>query len=107
MEYEFLSNPPLPERVKIEPLLKDGKVVNQVVRVPGSNRSELESIHYSAETMSLRAKLNLGVPLSKVSLGAIENDPNYLNGLAVQLERNINLRLRDLDVKDNNNLDSE
>ena len=95
---EFRSNPLLPETPIVEPLEVNGKMTNVVKFVPKSNHSQLEGVHYSAETMSLRAMLNLGVDLHQVSLGQIENDPNKINERFLNLESQIARRVSELET---------
>jgi len=74
----FKSNPPLQDHYEVVPKEVDGVVINEVICKPTDHHSYWKGIHYSRETMSLRAKLNLGIPMSQVSLGQIENDPSVL-----------------------------
>lgn len=60
------SNPSVPDLVVIEPLLKDGKVTNHVRKIPQDINGLLRGAVYDPETMSLRAKLNMGVSLDFV-----------------------------------------
>ena len=99
---KFSSNPPLPEEPCFEPLNKDGVIVNQLTYRPKSNHSFFEGISFSAETMSLRAKLNLGIPMSQVSLGQIENDPNALSRNAIAFEQSIESKLNELSNESSN-----
>lgn len=94
----FSSNPPLPDTPIIEPLEVNGRIVNCVKMIPQSNHSPLDGVHYSAETMSLRAMLNLGVDLRQVSLGQIENDPNQINERLLNLESKIAQRVSELET---------
>lgn len=92
----FFSNPPLSDLPQVVPDEHDGRVCNKVVYVPQSNHSYFEGVHFSAETMSLRAKLNLGVNLQQVSIGQIENDPNVLARRSAFFEQAIESRLNEL-----------
>lgn len=92
----FFSNPPLPEQPRVVPAERNGVVYNKVIYEPGDNHSYFEGVHYSSESMSLRAKLNLGVPMTKVSFGALENDPAVLNAKALTIEKTILNRLSEL-----------
>lgn len=74
----FKSNPPLPDSPVVVPLEVDGVITNKVVLQPRSNKSYWAGVSYSAELMSLRAKLNAGHMLQTVSFGQLENDPNVL-----------------------------
>lgn len=85
----FRSNPPLREKPIVVPEEVNGIIRNKVVFVPDSNRSPFEGVVYSPETMSLRAKLNLGVKFTQVSFGQIENDPSVLYNRALHLEQDI------------------
>ena len=84
---EFISNPPLPDVPVIEPLEVDGVMTNKTVMKPCSNRSYWDGSHYCAETMSLRAKLNLGLDLPKVQLPGLENDPSVLYSRSIYFEK--------------------
>jgi len=102
---EFVSNPRLPDVPQVVPKFDEvkGIVRNEVIYVPHEDCSRLHGVHYSAETMSLRAKLNMGVPLSPVSFGITENDPSVLMSSALHMERNIEQKLIELQ---NSNVDS-
>lgn len=60
------SNPSVPDLVVVEPLLKDGKVTNHVRKIPQDLNGLLKGAVYDPETMSLRAKINMGVSLDFV-----------------------------------------
>lgn len=91
---EFFSNPCLPDETVIVPAEENGRIVNKIQYQPNSSfRSPFEGVHFSRETMSLRSKLNLGVPMEQVSIGQVENDPNVLNRRALHLEHEIVDRL--------------
>ena len=95
-EIDFTSNPPLPEKRIVVPGLNEaGSPINEFKTVPGDNRSPFEGITYCPDTMSLRAKLNMGVRLSPVSL-QIENDPTKIANIALKFEHTINDRLSQL-----------
>lgn len=96
----FFSNPPLSDLPQVVPDEHDGVVCNKVVYVPQSNHSYFEGVHFSAETMSLRAKLNLGVNLQQVSIGQIENDPNVLARRSALFEQSIQSRLAEIEQQD-------
>lgn len=94
---EFYSNPPLPEAPHVVPDERpDGVICNKVVYQPKSNRSIFDGIHYSAEVMSLRAKLNLGVTLTKVSNVNLDNDPAIVQRNMLKVEQDIENRLNEL-----------
>lgn len=93
---EFVSNPSLPDKPVVVPRIEDGKVLNKVTYEPNSNRSKFEGISFDSATMSLRAMLNLGVPLSKVYLTGIENDPTALQAAAIRLDNQISEQLASL-----------
>lgn len=94
-EIKFISNPRLPDVPKVVPKIDEvkGNVKNEVTYVPHEDCSILHGVHYSHETMSLRAKLNMGIPLSPVSFGVVENDPSVLQQSALHMERAIEQRL--------------
>lgn len=62
----YFSNPSLPDVPTIVPKEVDGVVKNCVEFMPQDVKSPLDGLHYEASIHSLRAKLNLGVPLSLV-----------------------------------------
>jgi len=95
---EFVSNPPLPSEGKIVPDERNGVIVNKLQYFPSSNRSYFDGIEFDKDSMSLRAKLNLGVPLSKVYIGQIENDPLKLQNIALHMESLISDRISSLEV---------
>lgn len=95
---EFFSNPALPDETVIVPSEENGRIVNKIQYQPNSSfRSPFEGVHFSRETMSLRSKLNLGVPMEQVSIGQVENDPNVLNRRALHLESDIVNKLSELE----------
>lgn len=96
----FRSNPPFGEDYVIVPDKDHGTIVNKVLLVPKDNKSPLDGVHYSAEQMSLRAKLNLGIPMSRVSNPPIENDPAKLNAIALHLVDDIENRLSQIQESD-------
>lgn len=93
---DFVSNPPFEDSPIIVPDDKNGVIVNKVVYRPCSHRSPFEGVHFSHDTMSLRSKLNLGVPMEQVTIGQIENDPNKLHSFALHLENRIYNQLNTL-----------
>lgn len=96
---KFKSNPPFTKEEVVTAASFDdnGSPVTTFVRQPKSNRSPFEGIHYSAETMSLRAKLNLGVVLTPVSIGQLENDPAKIMDKALKLDYDISQRIQALE----------
>lgn len=98
---EFRSNPPFTEESRIVPDRDDhGVIINKVVLVPKENKSALDGVHFSREEMSLRAKLNLGIPLSRVPNPGIENDPARLNAMALHFVDDFESRLSQLQKVD-------
>lgn len=78
----FSSNPPLSEKVIVVPEKNDvGSPINKCLVVPGDNRSKLDGVHFIYEEMSLRAKLNLGIPMSRVPNVGILNDPTDIQNI--------------------------
>lgn len=76
---DFRSNPDLdPRPVNDWHTRPDGSPVNCFELQPRDNKSYFVAAHYDPSRDSLTAKLNLGIPLNKVSLGVTENDPNVL-----------------------------
>lgn len=94
---EFVSNPPLPDEGRIVPDERNGVTVNKLQYFPCSNRSYFDGIEFDKNSMSLRSKLNLGVPISQVSIGQIENDPMKLQNIALHLEHQISERINSLE----------
>lgn len=94
---EFVSNPALPDEGRIVPDEKNGVIVNKLQYFPSSNRSYFDGIEFDKDSMSLRAKLNLGVPMSQVSIGQIENDPLKLQNFALHMENQISERINSLE----------
>lgn len=64
---DFLSNPSLDEKPVVEPEIIDGVITNHISYKPSDHRSLLENVVYDEKTMSLRAKINLGVRFSEVA----------------------------------------
>ena len=96
--HKFLSNPPLPEKPTFVPAKdKNGNFRNELKFIPGTNKPD-HVVHFARETMSLRAQLNLGVKFSEVYLGQVENDPNVVGRNAVILEQQINQRIADIEL---------
>lgn len=93
---DFVSNPVLPEAPMVVPEQKDGVIVNTIKHVPVSNKSYFDGVEFNASTMSLRAKLNLGLQLHPVSIGQVENDPNVLRNRALHMEKEIFDKLESL-----------
>ena len=103
---EFFSNPPIHEKVVIDVTTnRDGNPVNIVKVVPGSNRPIYDGLKYDPALMSLRAKLNAGINLKPVFLGAVENDPSVLQETALSFENRLHQRFDELEesVKSQNN----
>lgn len=63
----FRSNPPLEDKPVVEPEIIDGVITNHISYKAVDNHSKLESVVYDEKSMSLRAKLNLGVRFSEVA----------------------------------------
>lgn len=96
-ESRVSCNPPILEKPIVSAVDDGGVVRNVITMVPADNLPYFRGVHFSRETMSLRAKLNLGVPMSRVSLGPVENDPMILNNYALKFEQQINEKLLELD----------
>ena len=73
---KFFSNHPLPDKVVIVPAVDEdsGNFRNHIKHVPQDNHSELSGLIYNPDTMSLRAKLNMGVPMSQVAMPSIDDE---------------------------------
>lgn len=90
---DFRSNPGLdPRPMNDWHTREDGCPVNKFVLAPRDNKSFFQGAHYDASRDSLRARLNLGIPLQKVSIGITENDPNKLSAVARSYVNAINSR---------------
>lgn len=63
----FRSNPPLDDKPVVDPEIIDGVITNHISYKAVDNHSKLESVVYDEKSMSLRAKLNLGVRFSEVA----------------------------------------
>ena len=75
----FVSNPPLDPAPRIQLKIRDdGSPDDEIVVTPRDHHGFFEGVHYDPKTMSLTARLNLGIPLQEVSIGCTENDPNVL-----------------------------
>lgn len=97
---EFSSNPPILEEVIAEPKEVEGKIRNSFRKVPSSNRSILSDLVYNEETMSLRAKLNMGLPMTVVSNPNIDDfDKAYK--VAGRMSAQIEKKLADLQREEN------
>lgn len=72
---DFLSNPSVRPLPVVKPKVVDGRVTNEIVKVPQPIGGLLAGHSYDEETMSLRAKLNLGVQLDFVPNANLDNDP--------------------------------
>lgn len=91
---EFHSNPPLDPAPAVNwKTREDGSPVNFFELVPRDHRSPLDGAHYDPSRDSLTARLNLGIPLQKVSIGITENDPNILQRTAQRVSAQIQSRL--------------
>ena len=98
---EFRSNPPLPDKpMVVADQTPNGSPMNKVVYKPNSNKSYFDGVTFDSGTMSLRAKINLGLPLTKVPNVSIENDPTILNRRALSVEQQIESRLNELSSED-------
>lgn len=76
---KFTSNPPLDPIPSVERTTDDfGSPIPHYVMIPRSNKSPFEGAHYEASKHSLSAMLNLGIQLSPVGYGSIDNDPNVI-----------------------------
>lgn len=71
----FLSNSRPVVVPVVKPKVVDGVVTNEIVKVPEPIEGILSGHKYDEDTMSLRAKLNLGVQLDFVPNANIDNDP--------------------------------
>lgn len=88
---EFKSNPELSPIPHIEESVNDvGSPVNQVVFRARDNKSPFEGSHYDPDKHSLRALLRMGVELTPVNYGQIENDPNKITAQSRKLINEIN-----------------
>lgn len=89
----FKSNPELDPRPQNDwHTREDGSPVNRFIMAPRDNKSFFHGAHYDPSRDSLRARLNLGIPLQKVSIGITENDPNKLSATARSYVNAINSR---------------
>lgn len=87
----FKSNPVLGPIPHIEESVNDvGSPVNQIVYKARDNKSPFEGSHYDPEKHSLRAMLKMGVELTPVNYGQIENDPNKITAQSRKLINEIN-----------------
>lgn len=78
----FKSNPPLEPRVVVQQEIRsDGTPVNLFVLTARDHKG-MPPAHYDESVMSLRSKLNRGVPLQLVNYDMTENDPNKLSRIA-------------------------
>lgn len=94
---EFTSNPVLPDRPKVVPDKDEyGNFSNLVVLEPGDNRSPFDGVHFTRETMSLRAMLNSGVQLTEVSMPSLYSDPLSAARKLSNLESKISERLDEI-----------
>ena len=76
---EFTSNPPIDSFPVIElEIDENGDPQDRIVHKPGMAAPSLKGAHYDRRTMSLAARLQLGIPIEKVNIGCTENDPNVL-----------------------------
>lgn len=90
---QFCSNPPLDAAPGVDwHTREDGSPVNTFNLMPRSNKSYFSGAHFDASRDSLRARLNLGIPLQRVNLGVTENDPNKLAATAARLSSQISQR---------------
>ena len=92
---EFSSNPPILETYQVVADERDGKVYNKVISVPCSNESVLSGLHFSRESMSLRAKLNMGLPMRVVGNPNISDFASAYKK-AASLELQVESKLNDL-----------
>lgn len=91
---EFRSNPELDPRPAIDwHTRSDGSPVNRFELSPRDHKSYFHGAHYDSSRDSLSAKLNMGIPLQKVSLGVTQNDPNILAHQALRLSSQIQQRV--------------
>lgn len=96
---EFRSNPPLPEKVVVVPGKdKHGNFCNEVKVVPSDNKSIFDGVRFDRDTMSLRAMLNLGVPLREVSMPSLANDPSEAQNAMLAVERQIMQRIDEIEA---------
>lgn len=94
---DFVSNPPILEKPTVVPDVdKFGNYCNKVVIVPADNRSPLDGVHFSRESMSLRALLNSGVELTEVSMPSLYSDPLTPVMKLANLESQVMQRLSEL-----------
>lgn len=87
---DFKSNPDLGEDYRVVLSTNDfGSPINKIVREPKSNRPFYDGFKYDPSLMSLRAKLNSGIDLQRVSFGQTENDPNKIYEYALHFEASL------------------
>lgn len=85
---DFKSNPDLGEDYRVVLSTNDfGSPINKIVREPKSNRPFYDGAKYDPALMSLRAKLNSGIDLQRVSFGQVENDPTKILEHALHFEQ--------------------
>lgn len=96
---EFHSNPPMDETYVLKSVLDSdtGNIKPVLACVPQNHHSELEGCHFSEATMSLRAKLNLGIPLKQVAMPSLDNDPAVSLSKIASVERSISDKIQNLE----------
>lgn len=96
---EFFSNPPFNEEAFIsESKDERGNICNQLQYRHKSNHSIFEGVHFVESEMSLRAMLNKGVKLSKVSNVNLDNDPTEVQNRMRQVESQVFAKITELEA---------
>ena len=88
VEKDFRSNPSVDDVPIVKGKVVDGVVRNEIVRLP-QPKCLLDGVIYDEDTMSLRAKLNLGVQLAFVPNADLDNDPNVVYNKIQRLSNTI------------------
>lgn len=87
---DFKSNPDLGEDYRVVLSTNDfGSPINKIVKEPKSNRPFYDGAKFDPALMSLRAKLNSGIDLQRVSFGQVENDPTKIYEHALKFEQSL------------------
>ena len=82
----FVSNPPLQPILTVEPTADErGDASVHFVVKDQDNASPFAGLKYNPDTMSLRAKVRLGLPLQRVNFDVVENDPAVLQRKMIEL----------------------
>lgn len=89
----FCSNPPLEEKPVVEPEIIEGVITNHICYKAVDNHSKLEHVVFDEKTMSLRAKINLGVRFSEVANPQLDDFAkaySKLESLEMQITQKMN-----------------